>query len=314
MIGASLGLAEPADVRAADTATGDASRGASSGRGVQQQYESCLRQLDEGAAAAAANCLWDVYIGLVAIDTVARADLYYVLADAVAASQAAASEDPQALCVARRLLDDWAYRERKAPQLRLRRKANKLSAAVDQAMGAAGVVKEACPQGRLDEVERAPEVAKPEAVRPAVAEGERGEGAGAEGVVAEAKVEPQVAAPPKPSTPRTVVPRMTRQLKLTAKTDLMDAGFVTTIASIGVAGLGGAMWAAKIECDARDCGSDVPQGVRDAGLALMSIGAAGVIVGLSLRWVDQRRQRKLRQAPLPSVGPTSLGLSWRGQF
>jgi hypothetical protein len=54
--------------------------------------------------------------------------------------------------------------------------------------------------------------------------------------------------------------------------------------------------------------------VRDAGLALMSVGAAAVLVGLSLRWADQRRQRKLRTAPTPTVGPGAVGLGWRGQF
>jgi hypothetical protein len=136
----------------------------------------------------------------------------------------------------------------------------------------------------------------------------------------EPKPKPEVTAAPKMVVAKATAPRTTRKLGLTAKTDLMDAGFATTIASIGVAGLGGAMWAAKIECDAREgqeegsCPSPVPQGVRDAGLALMSLGAAGVFVGLSLRWADQRRQRRLRQAPMPSMGPTSVGISWRGQF
>jgi hypothetical protein len=35
---------------------------------------------------------------------------------------------------------------------------------------------------------------------------------------------------------------------LTAKTDLMDAGFVTTIADAGTLGMGGALWAYAREC------------------------------------------------------------------
>jgi hypothetical protein len=62
------------------------------------------------------------------------------------------------------------------------------------------------------------------------------------------------------------------------------------------------------------CPNPPPRGVRDAGLALMSVGAAAVLVGLSLRWADQRRQRKLRTAPTPTVGPGAVGLGWRGQF
>ncbi len=110
-----------------------------------------------------------------------------------------------------------------------------------------------------------------------------------------------------------------RQLGLTAKTDLMDAGFVTTIAGAGTLGLGGALWAYALECadagnDKMRCPDAPPRGVRDAGLALMSFGAAAVFVGLTLRWVDQRRQRKLRKAPVPMAGPGVVGMTWQGQF
>lgn len=299
------GLAvRPAAVRAAG-ATADANAPAS--QDVQSLYESCLRQLDQGAAAAAANCLEDVYIGLVAIDTIARTDLYYVLADAVAASQTAAQTDAQALCLAHRLLADWAVRERSVPKLRLRGKVKQLAASVKQAMTAASVDPSACEAVRLTEAAAGRETQVPLEVTPPTP----GEGTPKEEPT---PTKPEVTAAPKMVVAKPTAPRATRKLGLTAKTDLMDAGFMTTITSIGVAGLGGAMWAAKIECDARSCPSPVPQGVRDAGLALMSIGAAGVFVGLALRWADQRRQRKLRQAPLPSVGPTSVGLSWRAQF
>ena len=309
-----VGLAgPPAEVRAANTAV-EADTAAAT-QDVQTLYESCLRQLDEGAAAAAANCLEDVYGGLVAIDRIARTDLYYVLADAVSASTIAAASDPQALCLAQRLIVDWTERERSVPKLRLRGKVKKMAAEVKKAMDAAGVDPALCVMRRLevtgtDEAPGPTEVSEPTPgetpteVEPRPVDG-------AEPKPAEVQPKPVV----KPTTPRTM-----RKLGLTAKTDLMDAGFATTIASIGVAGLGGAMWAAKIECDAREgrgegsCPSPVPQGVRDAGLALMSLGAAGVFVGLSLRWADQRRQRRLRQAPMPSMGPTSLGISWRGEF
>lgn len=325
-----VGLAgPPAEARAASTADADT---AVATQDVQTLYESCLRQLDEGAAAAAANCLEDVYGGLVAIDRIARTDLYYVLADAVAASTTAAASDPQALCLAHRLIVDWTERERSVPKLRLRGKVKKMAAEVEKAMDAAGVQPEQCVTRRL-EVAATRETQAP-ASRPSgpdlieVTDPTPGEtpvdgtdprpedGAVVKpNEVKPAPVKPVVRPVAKPTTPRTM-----RKLGLTAKTDLMDAGFATTIASIGVAGLGGAMWAAKIECDAREgqdegsCPTAVPQGVRDAGLALMSLGAAGVFVGLSLRWADQRRQRRLRQAPMPSMGPTSLGISWRGEF
>ncbi len=318
-LGLIAGLAvRPAPVRAATT---DVAAPAS--QDVQSLYESCLRKLDEGAAAVAANCLEDVYGGLVAIDTIARTDLYYVLADAVAASQAAAQTDPQALCLAHRLLADWAVRERSVPKLRLRGKVKKLAAQVKEAMTAARVDPNACETVRLAEAPAGRETQAPldvTAPTPGAEEPKEAEPTPGVGTPTEPTPTPtEVKAVPGPVVKPTA-PRATRKLGLTAKTDLMDAGFMTTITSIGVAGLGGAMWAAKIECDAREgqeegsCPSPVPQGVRDAGLALMSIGAAGVFVGLALRWADQRRQRKLRQAPLPSVGPTSVGLSWRAQF
>lgn len=316
-----VGLAgPPAELRAASTADADTTAAT---QDVQTLYESCLRQLDEGAAAAAANCLEDVYGGLVAIDRIARTDLYYVLADAVTASTAAAASDPQALCLAHRLIVDWTERERSVPKLRLRGKVKKMAAEVKKAMDAAGVQPEQCVMRRLEvatsgETTGPSEVTEPTPGETPVDGTEAKPEEGAEPKPAEVKpapVKPVVKPVPKKTTPRTM-----RKLGLTAKTDLMDAGFATTIASIGVAGLGGAMWAAKIECDAREgrgegsCPSPVPDGVRDAGLALMSIGAAGVFVGLSLRWADQRRQRRLRQAPMPSMGPTSLGISWRGEF
>jgi len=314
-----VGLAgPPAELRAASvTADVDA---AAATQDVQTLYESCLRQLDEGAAAAAANCLEDVYGGLVAIDRIARTDLYYVLADAVSASQIAAASDPQALCLGQRLIVDWTERERSVPKLQLRRKVKKMAAEVKKAMDDAGVDPAQCVMRRLAEASAGRETQVPiEVPTPTPGEGTPLDAEPKPEDGTEPKPKPEVKAVPRPVVKATA-PRTTRKLGLTAKTDLMDAGFATTIASIGVAGLGGAMWAAKIECDAREgqeegsCPSPVPQGVRDAGLALMSIGAAGVFVGLSLRWADQRRQRRLRQAPMPSMGPTSLGISWRGQF
>lgn len=311
----------PAQLRAAGAA---ADTDMTASQDVQSLYESCLRQLDEGAAAAAASCLEDVYFGLVNIDKIARTDLYYVLADAVGASQQAAESDPQALCLARRLIDDWTERERSVPKLRLRPKVKKLNAAVKEAMAAAGVKSEGCVARRSEAAPVGRETQAPLEVTAPTAGTEVPTEVPTEGTQVPTET-PKEATPVKPAAPRPTAvkpaaPRTMRKLGLTAKTDLLDAGFATTLASIGVAGLGGAMWAAKIECDAREgqemgsCPSPVPQGVRDAGLALMSIGAAGVIVGLSLRWADQRRQRKLRQAPLPSVGPTSVGIGWRGQF
>lgn len=327
----------PAGARA-----GAAAADGGANRDVQSLYEACLQQLDGGQAVQAASCLQDVYAGLVNIEKSPRTDLYYVLADAVAASQAAAASEPRTLCLAQKLILDFQSRERVATFYRYRRKVAKMATAVAAALAEAG----------LTEVQCAADTS-PTSTTPGEAVGTPGEGVtpsgdgtttpgegvtptdgttppGDEGEPADATtptdavkpspaVKPATRPVPRPQVGPGTAPRSTRKLQLTAKTDLMDAGFATTIVSVSVVGLGGALWAAKVECDARvgsesPCPSPVPQGVRDAGLALMSIGVAGAFVGLALRWTDQRRQRKLRQAPLPGATPTSVGVVWRGQF
>ncbi len=290
--------------------------GAAQAGDVQGLYEGCLRQLDAGELEAAADCLQRVYNDLVAIDPIARTDLYYVLVDAVTARQRMAADDPQQLCVAKELSDDYAERERRSPT-RFRMKVRRLAKTVDKELAQA----------------------RAQAGRDLCDEPEPATGAGledpAEATTAgtEPAVEPMPAATSEPaatSKPVAVKPgavkpgaaakrASVRQLGLTAKTDLMDAGFVTTIAGAGTLGLGGALWAYALECadagtDKTRCPDAPPRGVRDAGLALMSFGAAAVFVGLTLRWVDQRRQRKLRKAPVPMAGQGTVGLSWQGQF
>jgi len=299
------------------------SAGASTSEGLQTSYEGCLRQLDEGEAVKAAGCLERVYHGLIAIDIIARTDLYYVLADLVGAHQAAAEVDPLWLCRARELVSDYTTRERRSPVVRFRARVRAMSKALDRAIAAASTGRELCvaPSGAApgqpaSATEAAPPASEAAASTRAI-----------DGVpTAVAEPAPPVATAAAPGAPRPTAqpgaPRRAavRQLELTAKTDLMDAGFATTLISVGVAGLGGALWAASIECKARHmtetrCYPDpLPEAVRDAGLALMSVGAAGVVVGLALRWVDQRRQRKLRKTPLPLVGPGSAGLAWRLEF
>jgi hypothetical protein len=293
---------------------------------LQVVYEGCLRQLDDGETTQAAGCLERVYGGLVVIDPIARTDLYYVLADLVGAHRAAASTEPRWLCRARDLVNDYVTRERRAPVVRFRGKVRAMTRGLDKA------IREADAQTGRDicldlpgttvggpSIDATPTpgaaTAPPitDSATPLVPGPDPSEPAAA--ITAPTPtVDP--AAKPAIAAKRSPV----RRLELTAQTDLMDAGFATTLISVGVAGLGGALWAASIECKARHltesrCDPDpLPEGIRDAGLALMSVGAAGVVVGLALRWVDQRRQRKLRKTPLPLVGTTTVGLEWRMRF
>lgn len=306
-------------------------------RDVQSLYESCLQQLDAGQSAQAASCLQDVYAGLVNIEKQPRTDLYYVLADAVAASQAAAASEPRTLCIARKLILDYQSREKVATFFRFRKKVQRMSAAVSKALAEAGLTEEQCaaqpatpgegaeapsaapvdrapldPSAPIDAVPQPIDAGEPAADAEPARPDAPGDAPAALGA------RPRAGPAPRPAI-QAAAPRSTRKLQLTAKTDLMDAGFATTIVSVSVVGLGGALWAAKVECDARvgsesPCPSPVPQGVRDAGLALMSIGMAGAFVGLAMRWADQRRQRKLRQAPVPVASPSTVGVVWRGRF
>ena len=283
--------------------------GAAQGGDVQGLYEGCLRQLDAGELEAAADCLQRVYNDLVAIDPIARTDLYFVLVDAVTARQRLAASDPQQLCVAEELSHDYVERERRSPT-RFRMKVRRLAKTVDKEL--ARVREQAGRDVCVDEVVSEPVVPTERAAEAPTAV------TGPEPVV----TVPELKGPggPAPVKPKVAVKRASvRQLGLTAKTDLMDAGFVTTIAGAGTLGLGGALWAYALECadagiDKTRCPDAPPRGVRDAGLALMSFGAAAVFVGLTLRWVDQRRQRKLRKAPVPMAGQGTVGVIWQGQF
>lgn len=288
--------------------------------GLQKVYEGCLRELDEGETIRAAGCLERVYSGLLVIDTIARTDLYYVLADLVGAHQAAATSEPRWLCRARDLVADYVSRERRAPVVRFRGKVRAMAKTLDRAILAARTQtgRDICldpPALASTETDAAPAPLEAPAATPGI------------DPVAPDEPRSDPTAPreespaPTPTPGPTAVKRgSVRQLELTAKTDLMDAGFATTLISVGVAGFGGALWAASIECKARHltdsrCDPDpLPDAVRDAGLVLMSVGAAGVVVGLALRWVDQRRQRKLQKAPLPLVGARSVGLAWQMRF
>jgi hypothetical protein len=257
-----------------------------------------------------------VYNDLVAIDPVARTDLYYVLVDAVTARQRLAASDPQQLCVAEELSNDYVERERRSPT-RFRMKVRRLAKTVDEELARAReqAGRDFCVEAVVSEVVAEPVVPIDRTSEAPIAV------TGPEPVV----TVPELGSPGSPGDPALAKPKVAvkrasvRQLGLTAKTDLMDAGFVTTIAGAGTLGLGGALWAYALECadagtDKTRCPDAPPRGVRDAGLALMSFGAAAVFVGLTLRWVDQRRQRKLRKAPVPMAGQGTVGVIWQGQF
>lgn len=283
---------------------------------IQQLHERCQQQIDEDRAVEAAQCLERVYAGLVALDSAATVDLYYVLADAVSVLQATAAGDPRDLCRADQLLVDYRKRTRRLSARRYDAKVGGMHktvvAALEQARAAAQ--RDVC-------AEEAP-ASGPAVATPAVAEPD---------APADAPDETGAAPEPTPATPRVTG-------KLTAKgpvpivrtsprrrlfqprlpyTALLDASFGVTLAGVAGAGVGAALYIYGLECEDGPprCSDPAPQGVRDAGLVLMSAGAATMIVGFGLRFADHRAARKaLRSLPQPAVGPTSAGLTWRRQF
>lgn len=290
-------IAAPAQARATVAASADGARA-----DVQARYEGCLADLDAGLHASAAECLGEVYRDLVAIDPNTRADLYYVLADAVTARKAAAAADPIHLCRAKDLVDDYLERERETNLLRFKRKVVALQGELGDAVAGARAA-----AGR-DVCEAPPPVSEPTPSE-APAEGEAASGEAATGAApkpATATKSPKTTTKPKVEASASPA-RSRRRLGLEASTSLMDTGFITTIIGGGVTGLGAALYTAQRECAAGPpvCPEATPAAVRHAGLALMSIGGAALFVGIVLRWADQRRLRRLK----PRVGTALMPIS-----
>ncbi len=290
---------------------------------IQQLHESCQRQIDEDRAVEAAQCLERVYAGLVALDASATVDLYYVLADAVAALQAAGEADPRELCRADALLQD--YRGRKA-RIGVRRHDGKVAnlhknvkAALQQARGP--TQRDVCAEEAPTSVEApaTPETREPgEAPTEVPASGEPPASAGDE--PGAATPTSAAAAPPPPPSRKAAGRRTTPRRQLFQRlpyTAMLDASFGVTLAGVTGTGIGAALYIYGLECKEGPprCSDPAPVGVRDAGLVMMSAGAATMIVGFGLRFADHRAARKaLRALPRPAASPTAMGLSWAGRF
>lgn len=279
---------------------------------IQQLHERCQQQIDEDRAVEAAQCLERVYNGLVAIDAQATVDLYYVLSDAISVLQATAAGDPHDLCRADLLLQDYRKRTRRLSARRYDGKVGNLhktiTAALEQARGQAQ--RDICAEEAPAAVE-AP-VVEPDA--PVDAPSEPGEEPKPDALpkVSGTLTAKGPVAPLKRTTPR----RRLFQARL-PYTALLDASFGVTLAGVAAAGVGTALYIYGLECKDGPprCSDAAPQGVRDAGLVLMSAGAATMIVGFGLRFADHRAARKaLRALPQPVASPTAMGLSWHGRF
>lgn len=287
---------------------------------IQSLHETCQRQIDEGRAVEAAQCLERVYQGLTAMESSATVDLYYVLADAVAALQAAAAVDPRDLCRADVLLKDYRGRGRR---LAVRRYDARVSAmykavgeALEQARASAG--RDICsepaseaPTGEPAAGDAAAEPTEAAASEPA---------APGEAKVAERPTK-STDVSTKPRTPAPAMKRTTPRRELFQPrlpyTALLDASFGVTLAGVAGAGVGAALYIYGLECKEGPprCNEAAPTGVRDAGLVLMSAGAATMIVGFGLRFADHRAARKaLRALPRPAAAPTAVALTWQGRF
>lgn len=317
-IGAAV-LAALALVGAPERARAGAAATEASRADLQSRYERCLTDLDAGRHADAALCLGRVYNDLVAIDPNTRADLYYVLADAVTARTAAAADDPTHLCEAKVLVDDYLERERETQLLRFRRKVVALRSNIERALADArssGVDPCAAPRpitaphGWID----ASAADKAPAPRPEEAPDE-------DAPPTDPEVEPTTdptpirenptpgpaSGTPKPIPSASAARATPRRLGTAASTALMDAGFIITLSGGGLTGVGAALYAVDRECSEGPpaCAKATTPAVRHAGLALMSVGAAALFVGLILRWADQRRFRRLR----PRVGAAATPIS-----
>ncbi|HEY0132992.1 MAG TPA: hypothetical protein VGB85_02895, partial [Nannocystis sp.] len=135
--------------------------------------------------------------------------------------------------------------------------------------------------------------------------------------------------PPTPDTTTRVKPppramkvqRMTPRRQLFQSrlpyTALLDASFGVTLAGVAAAGLGAGLYIYGLECKEGPprCSEVAPTGVRDAGLVLISAGAATMIIGFGLRFADHRAARKaIRNMPRPAASPTAMGLTWAARF
>lgn len=283
---------------------------------VQRLHDTCQKHIDEERAVEAGQCLEEVYAGLVAMDSAATVDLYYVLSDAVAALQAAATIDPRDLCRAEALVQDYRGRKRSFAARRQDGKVAKL------AKQNAALLEEARKQAQRDVCVAEPvtAVASPAgepadaAVVPGEASAPVGEGPGpVRAGEATSAGEPAAKPVVRPVAMKRASPRRELFQPRLPYTALLDASFGVTLAGVAAAGVGTAVYIYGLECKEGPprCSSVAPQGVRDAGLVFMGAGAATMIVGFGLRFADHRAARKALRA-LPR--PAGAGVVWSGRF
>lgn len=283
---------------------------------IQRLHEVCQRQIDEMRAVEASQCLIQVYEGLVALESDATVDLYYVLSDAVASLEAAAQADPRELCRANRLIQDYRKRQPKFAARNYGKKVaalqKKIVAMLEQARGPTN--RDICAEEPPTSVEapdpgQAP--ADPNPATPTSADPEDPR------VLPQPSVSGQVVATrPAMKVQRTNPRRGLFQPRL-PHTAMLDASFGVTLAGIVAAGIGGALYIYGIECkdDPMRCEKPAPTGVRDTGLVLLSAGAATMIIGFGLRFADHRAAIKaIRNMPRPAVSPTAMGVTWGARF
>lgn len=313
LVCASLCAGLPGRARAEDAAASEAGPAKPTREQIQRLHDTCQRHIDEERAVEAGQCLEEVYAGLVAMDPAATVDLYYVLSDAVAALQAAATVDPRDLCRAEVLLLDYRGRRR---SFAARRQDAKVAKLVQQN---AGLLAEARRVAQRDVCVAEPVSAGAGEVSEA---GEVGEATSEATGEVSAAVQPTTAAPvqraaPRPAAMKRATPRRELFQPRLPYTALLDASFGVTLAGVAGAGVGTAMYIYGLECREGPprCSSVAPQGVRDAGLVFMGAGAVTMIVGFGLRFADHRAARKaLRALPRASGGVSGGGVVWSGRF
>lgn len=319
LICASLCAGLPGRARAGDAAA-EPPAGKPTRQQIQRLHDTCQRHIDEDRAVEAGQCLEEVYAGLVALDSSATVDLYYVLSDAVAALQAAASVDPRDLCRAEVLLQDYRGRKR---SFAARRQDGKVANLAKQN---AALLEEARKLAQRDVCVAEPvSAATPgEAEAPAVGEAGAATGEATPTTSAGEATGATTSAAPVRSTGVTrtasmkrVSPRRELFQPRLPYTALLDASFGVTLAGVAAAGVGTAMYIYGLECKDGPprCSDSAPQGVRDAGLVSMGAGAATMIVGFGLRFADHRAARKaLRALPRATGGVSGAGVVWSGRF
>lgn len=313
LVCASLCAGLPGRARAEDAAAGEAGPAKPTREQIQRLHDTCQRHIDEERAVEAGQCLEEVYAGLVAMDPAATVDLYYVLSDAVAALQAAATVDPRDLCRAEVLLLDYRGRRR---SFAARRQDAKVAKLMQQN---AGLLAEARRVAQRDVCVAEPVSAGAGEVSEA---GEVGEATSEAAGEVSAAVQPTTTAPvqraaPRPAAMKRATPRRELFQPRLPYTALLDASFGVTLAGVAGAGVGTAMYIYGLECKEGPprCASVAPQGVRDAGLVFMGAGAVTMIVGFGLRFADHRAARKaLRALPRASGGVSGGGVVWSGRF